>query len=160
VVVKVRNAGVEQLLATKKLADLPREKPSLTALMTKAMGLAEKDEPGARRVYEQIVKLYPEDPTALNNAAWFLLTAKDEKLRDPRRALPLARKAVELSKEEQGFILDTLAVALHDTGDLPGAVRYSKMAAEKDPQRDEFVQRAKDFEAEAAKKKDAGARRF
>jgi tetratricopeptide (TPR) repeat protein len=160
VVVKVRNAGVETLVAAKKVADLPREKPQLAALLSRAQSLIEEDAPAAKKLYDRIVELFPDDATGLNDAAWFLLTAKDAKLRDPRRALPIARKAVELSKEEQGNILDTLAVALHDTGDLAGAVKYSKMAAGKEPANDEIVQRAKDYAAEAAKKKEGGGRQF
>ena len=88
---------------------------------------------------------------ALNEAAWFLLTASDEKLRDPRRALPMARKAVELTGEDDGSILDTLAKALHDTGDIRGAARYAKRAAEKEPDSEEIARRAEEYAKETAK---------
>ena len=92
-------------------------------------------------------------PTAaqLNEQAWELLTAKDEKLRDAKRALPLAREAVKLSEEKNGNILDTLALALHENGELAEAVRYAKMATEKSPGNEEIAKRAKDFEEELAK---------
>jgi len=94
-------------------------------------------------------------PTAdqLNGQAWELLTAQDEKLRDAKRALPLAREAVKLSEEKEGHILDTLALALHENGELAEAARYAKLAAEKSPGREEIAKRAKDYEEELAKAK-------
>jgi tetratricopeptide (TPR) repeat protein len=103
----------------------------------------------------KLADLTQEKPTAnqLNSQAWELLTAKDEKLRDAKRALPLAREAVKLSEEDDGNILDTLALALHENGELAEAVRYAKMATQKYPGREEIAKRAKDYEEELAKSK-------
>jgi len=62
------------------------------------------------------------DATALNDFAWFLLTCPVEDLQDPEAALPLARRAVEISDGRQVEFLDTLAAAQHRTGDLDGAI--------------------------------------
>ena len=153
-VIKFQCKGLGTLEVAKKLSDLPKEKPSLDGLVCKAQDLADEgnDAPGALRVYDQALKLYPGDSSLLNTAAWFLLTTEDAKVRDAKRALPLAREAVKLTKEENGNILDTLAKALHDTGELAEAARYGKMAAQMEPDNDEIVQRAEEYAKEAATK--------
>ncbi|MFT7617878.1 MAG: tetratricopeptide (TPR) repeat protein [Planctomycetota bacterium] len=58
------------------------------------------------------VKRNPEDPRKLNALAWTLVDpGGDASVRDPKEALPLARKAVELTQRKNAAILDTLAVA-------------------------------------------------
>jgi eukaryotic-like serine/threonine-protein kinase len=51
----------------------------------------------------------------IRKTAWFLATAPNPKIRDPDRALALAKKAVELGPE-QGLCWNTLGVALYRTG--------------------------------------------
>ncbi len=140
--------------AVRKLADLPREKLSVESLLSRAQQLADgcKDAPGALRVYEQALKAYPDEALLLNNAAWFLLTTEDAKIRDAKKALPWAREAVRLSKEEDGNSLDTLAKALHDTGALAEAAKYGAMAARAEPGIKEIVTRARQYAAEAEEK--------
>ena len=55
-----------------------------------------------------------EEPVALNNLAWLLVTIPDERLREPRRALALAKKAVALDRS--AIYLDTLAEAYYANG--------------------------------------------
>ena len=150
--VKFKYKGSEGLEAAKKLADLPKEKPSLRGLMNKASELR-NDEPAALRVLEQAVKLYPNEAYALNSAAWFLLTAKDDKVRDAKRALPWAREAAKLTNEEDGNILDTLAKALHDSGELAEGAKYAKLAAGKAPGREEIAKRAAEYAKELGERK-------
>ncbi|MFH1021130.1 MAG: peptidase M48, partial [Pseudomonadota bacterium] len=66
-------------------------------------------EQAARISYEQALVLAPGNTEALNNLAWLLLTAQDPALRDPEKALLLARKAA--AKTRTPHILDTLATA-------------------------------------------------
>ena len=61
-------------------------------------------------------------PMALNSFAWFLVTASEKSLRDPRRALDLAKLAVTATKEKDPAILDTLAEAYHANGMFKEAV--------------------------------------
>ncbi|MCY3019615.1 MAG: hypothetical protein NTW87_11375, partial [Planctomycetota bacterium] len=70
----------------------------------------------------------PDSADALNNYAWELLTSPDEKLRDAKAALPLAQKAVELTKHENWNILDTLALALFRNGRREEAIQTEKEA--------------------------------
>ncbi|MCY3023648.1 MAG: hypothetical protein NTW87_32105 [Planctomycetota bacterium] len=152
--IKFEAKGADGLEVSKKLADFPKEKPSLRSLMgTAQQAQGCNDEPGALRLYEQALKLYPTDPGLLNAAAWFMLTAKDEKVRDAKRALPLAREAVKLTKEADGNILDTLAKALHDSGELAESVKYAKLAAALAKDNEEIVKRAEEYAKELEQRK-------
>ncbi|MBN1848032.1 MAG: M48 family metalloprotease [Deltaproteobacteria bacterium] len=68
----------------------------------------------AIEIYEDILRVDPYQATALNNLAWILVTATDENLRDPVRAIALAREAVAL--ERIPVFLDTLAEAYWVSG--------------------------------------------
>ncbi len=72
-------------------------------------------------IYERIIALDPYRAVALNNLAWLLATTSEEGLRDPERALDLARRAVTLERSP-GF-LDTLAEAYFANGRVEEAIR-------------------------------------
>jgi Zn-dependent protease with chaperone function len=74
-----------------------------------------------REIYEKIIALAPQRAVALNNLAWLLATSSDEGVRDPDRALDLARRAVTLERSP-GF-LDTLAEAYFANGRVEEAIR-------------------------------------
>jgi Zn-dependent protease with chaperone function len=57
--------------------------------------------------YEKSISFEPDNPEVLNNLAWLYATCGDERLRDPQKALMLAKKAAEL--KNASHILDTLA---------------------------------------------------
>jgi serine/threonine protein kinase/Flp pilus assembly protein TadD len=76
------------------------------------------------------VKLGPDHRQTLwgmNKLAWFLATIPDLKLRDPPRALELAKKIVEASPKEADFWA-TYGVARYRTGDWKGAVETLQKA--------------------------------
>jgi Zn-dependent protease with chaperone function len=85
----------------------------------------------AIEAYDRALKISPMKPDLANNMAWLLLTAKDRSLRDPVRALTLARLAATLV--ERGHILDTLATALWANGMVEEAIRTEIRAARLDP---------------------------
>lgn len=161
VVVRLERKGQGSLEAAKRLADLPKEKPSLRGLMGRAGEMARtgNDEPEALRVFEEALRLYPHDASLLNEAAWFMLTAKNEKVRDAKRALPLAREAAKLTNENNGNTLDTLAKALHDTGDLAEGAKYAKFAAGKAPGNEEIAKRAEEYAKELEQPKELEQRK-
>ncbi len=64
----------------------------------------------------------------LNNYAWALLSVEPSELRDPAAALPHARRAVEMTKENAPNMLDTLALAYHLTGDHARAIETEQKA--------------------------------
>jgi tetratricopeptide (TPR) repeat protein len=107
-----------------------------------------KMEKKAVDAYEKALKISPMKPDLANNMAWLLLTAKDKSLRDPVRALTLARLASTL--EERGHILDTLATALWANGLVDEAIRTEIRAIRMDPDHEEFYQaQIEKFRAEA-----------
>lgn len=146
VVVRFESKELGTFEVVNRLAKLPAQKPALAGRFQKAMDLyaEHKDEPGTVQAFEHLASLYPADPRVLNMTAWVLLTARNENLRAPKRALALAREAARLSQEKRGNILDTLALALHENGLLEDAARYAKRAAELDASED-IVKRAKDY---------------
>ncbi|MGB5685869.1 MAG: M48 family metalloprotease [Candidatus Electrothrix sp.] len=87
-------------------------------------------EVAALQAYEKALGSLSVSLELANNTAWLLLTAKNHSLRDPVRALDLARSAARFS--QQGNILDTLATALWANGRVDEAVVVEEKAAELD----------------------------
>lgn len=93
----------------------------------------------AIHAYEKALQLNPSSADLNNSLAWILLTAQDNTLHDPFRALSLARKAVSSEEEPIAEILDTLAVALWANGMRSEAIVVQREAIAKDPaDREEF----------------------
>jgi serine/threonine protein kinase len=84
----------------------------------------------ALKLHEEVLTLrmkkvrfdHPETLQSMNELAWMLATSPDPKLRDPRRALELAKKAVDLAPEKGDF-RNTLGAAYYRAGDWECAVR-------------------------------------
>ncbi|MFZ0581640.1 MAG: tetratricopeptide repeat protein [Candidatus Acidiferrales bacterium] len=87
----------------------------------------------AEREFSKILKDNPDDFTANNEMAWFYATAADRKYRNPAAALELAKKAVQLSGGEQGYVLDTLAEADYVNGKLDESLATERKAVALDP---------------------------
>ncbi len=68
----------------------------------------------------------------LNSCAWYMLTVEPESARDPAAALRAADRACRAERNAGGanlwMYLDTLAKALHATGDAPGAAAVQREA--------------------------------
>ena len=90
-----------------------------------------KMEMQALAAYSRALTLEPANPEILNNLAWLYLTCEDMSLRDPLRALTLARSAAII--QPRGFVLDTLATAYWANGFVDEAVVTEKHAAFADP---------------------------
>jgi serine/threonine protein kinase/tetratricopeptide (TPR) repeat protein len=71
--------------------------------------------------YERVAAKAPDRPLPQNNLAWFLVTCPSSRLRDPARAVELARKVVDRAPENQA-IINTLGVALYRAGDWKAAL--------------------------------------
>jgi len=87
----------------------------------------------ALKLGAKLLETYTSDPDALNTYFWGVIdpTLKEEP--DPRiaqLALKGARRAVEITKGENAYCLDTLAEALFRTGDAAGAVTTEEKAKE------------------------------
>jgi tetratricopeptide (TPR) repeat protein len=71
--------------------------------------------------YRAILKLFPDSPRALGDLARFLAICPDERLRNPKQAVELARKAVERQPQARAC-WQTLGIALYRAADWKGAV--------------------------------------
>jgi tetratricopeptide (TPR) repeat protein len=80
--------------------------------------------------FEEALKLDDEDTGILNNYAWVLATSPDDEVRDGKRAVELATKAVELTDEKEAHILSTLAAAYAETGDFEAARKWSQKSVD------------------------------
>jgi tetratricopeptide (TPR) repeat protein len=105
-------------------------------------------------LFEQGVKF--NDPSTLNLVSWLIV---DPEMAIASRNLDLAmksaEKAVELSRGEEGAILDTLARVYYWKGDLAKAIEIQTKAVEKaQGEHDVSLQETLDqYKAEAAGKK-------
>ncbi len=70
--------------------------------------------------FNKELELEPKHPGNHNDLAWLLATCSDPKVRDPRRAVELAKKAVQLAPQEWNF-WNTLGVAYRNGGQLDEA---------------------------------------
>jgi tetratricopeptide (TPR) repeat protein len=105
----------------------------------------------AKAVYhfEKPAELMEDDPMSQMVLAEILATSRDEKVRDGRRAVELAKTACELTKYKDPGMMDTLAAAHAETGDFESAVKWGQRAVEtyKDERRAEAIQRLETFRA-------------
>jgi tetratricopeptide (TPR) repeat protein len=87
----------------------------------------------ARAQFEEGARLGPKNPEALNSLAYFLATCQDDKQRDGKRALALARQVDDLSGGKDPNYLDTLAAALAEVGAYDEAIKAQTRALELAP---------------------------
>ncbi|MEN8143256.1 MAG: M48 family metalloprotease, partial [Thermodesulfobacteriota bacterium] len=92
--------------------------------------------------FERSLTLDPQNPEALNNLAWLLLTVEDKGLLDPARALELAEKAVGI--QARSHILDTLAEAYWQNNQGEMAVETELKAIDKSPDNIEYYRKQLD----------------
>jgi len=80
--------------------------------------------------YDKALQLRPKDVAVLNNLAWVLATAPEEKVRDGKRALILAQEVSRLTNYRQDYVLSTLAAAYAEAGDFQSARQWAAKAVE------------------------------
>ncbi|MFQ5483774.1 MAG: M48 family metalloprotease, partial [Desulfobacterales bacterium] len=78
------------------------------------------------RAYKKALSLLPDSPQVLNNLAWLYATCEDQRYRDPKQAIALARRAAALDRSPH--VLDTLAESYYVNGRFEEAVSASKQA--------------------------------
>ena len=79
-----------------------------------------KNYAGVRDAYETSLALKPENAQVLNNLAWLYATCEEKRIRNPDRALALAKLAIHI--EQSPHIWDTLAESYFTNGMYSEAV--------------------------------------
>jgi cell wall assembly regulator SMI1 len=101
-----------------------------------------KDEPSSK---EKIAKLTawleeaPDDLDIPNLLAWELATSSDPDCRDGERAVEIALETCQRDKGRDPHFLATLAAAWAEYGQFELAVKYARLALERNPHDAEFV---------------------
>ena len=122
-------SAIRKILPKSVLMQKVKQEPN-RALWQRLIGdlmLTRKMEEKALAAYEKAYSLEPANPEIMNNFAWLLLTSEDLSLRDPAKALTLARAAATLLPK--GHVLDTLATAYWANGLVEEAVHTEEQAA-------------------------------
>jgi tetratricopeptide (TPR) repeat protein len=70
---------------------------------------------------KKVLELAPNNAMIHNDLAWFLAMSTDARVRDPQRAVSLARRAVALAPREEVY-WNTLGVACYRSGDWSAAI--------------------------------------
>jgi tetratricopeptide (TPR) repeat protein len=98
--------------------------------------------------YSAALEREPGHREASNNLAWLLATAKDPALRDPERAIELARALLARAPGD-AFVLDTLAAGYAAAGRHDEAVRTQQAAIDglgpTSPARADFARRLEEY---------------
>lgn len=112
--------GAEDDLRAAQNAD-PMDPEPFTALGV--LFASSKQYDRAIAALEDGYKQHPNDPAIGNALAWLLATAPQESLRNGRRAVEIATKVCDTTRQTIHGYLDTLAAAFAETGDFQSAQR-------------------------------------
>jgi tetratricopeptide (TPR) repeat protein len=90
-----------------------------------------KDYDRAIKDYDEAIRLDPKFASAFNSRAWLLATCPDASYRDGKKAVDLAKKAIELAgKDADSYYHGTLAAAYAEVGQFDKAVAEQRKALE------------------------------
>ncbi|MCH8921938.1 MAG: ASPIC/UnbV domain-containing protein [Planctomycetes bacterium] len=78
--------------------------------------------------FQEVLRIAPDQPSALNNLAWLLATSPDKQVREGQQALRLAQRAASLTKRREATVLATLAAAYAEAGRFPQATATANEA--------------------------------
>jgi TPR repeat protein len=140
---------VKGLKFLEKAAEIghPRAMTQLGWIYANGQAGLTKDEPRAIQYYQQAITRDPTFAIPYNNYAWILVSSDNPKMRDPKKALELALKAVALGEGKNGGHLDTLACAYFELGQVDKALEIETKAAELSPQNESIKQTLIKFQA-------------
>jgi tetratricopeptide (TPR) repeat protein len=78
---------------------------------------------------EEAIRLQDYWVLMLWQTAWILATSPDSSIRDGKRAVDLAKRAIQFSQGAEIRAFDALAAGLAETGDFEGAVKVAQQAS-------------------------------
>jgi protein O-mannosyl-transferase len=78
--------------------------------------------------YRVVLKIAPDTVEVLNNLAWILAANPDSKIRNGPEAVQLARRACELTGNQEPMLMGTLAAALAEAGQFSEATASATKA--------------------------------
>ncbi len=78
--------------------------------------------------FESSLNLDPNQPHTLNTMARIFATTSEKNLRDPKKAIELAKRACELTNFKQAVTLYTLSIACASAGQFPQAIENAQKA--------------------------------
>jgi membrane associated rhomboid family serine protease/tetratricopeptide (TPR) repeat protein len=107
-------------------------------------------------IYEEVITIRRDLYTAYNNLAWLLATATDRSLRNPDRAVKLAKVAVEGRAWKEPAFIDTLAEALYASGRAAEAAATEEKAVALEPQNEIYRKQLEKFRRSAGGRRDGG----
>ena len=90
--------------------------------------LRQEKHEAAIRQFESALALQPKQPRILDRLANLLLTCPDRSLRNPTRALDLAKQACALTQSQQAGMIKTLAIAFAENNDFANASKAAQQA--------------------------------
>ncbi len=125
---KIQSRTADIIHARTTLKDYPLDvsvRDNLGTLLIRA-----GDTSAAIQQWETSLRINPNDGNALNNLAWILATYPTDSVRDGKRAVELAKKAVALPGGQLPVVLRTLAAAYAENGDFANAINTAQHAAE------------------------------
>jgi len=80
--------------------------------------------------FDIAIRLQPKLPDARRHKAWLLATYPDERIRNGKEAVQLAKEAIELSRWKPPELWDTLGVAQAETSNFEEAIKAEEKAIE------------------------------
>jgi protein O-mannosyl-transferase len=128
-----REGRIRQALYHQRMAVIFSPKPDLTMRLTYANMLHQTGNVReAEAQFRKALLLQPDSVEALNNLAWLLATAWDDKLRDGAEAVRLAERASRLPPVKELCVPGTLAAAYAEAGRFPEAVATAEKAVQEE----------------------------
>lgn len=141
-----------RMVAARTWTDIAADKPDATGYTGLAKAARKRgDHASALQLFAAGAEAFPQDPEMLNEAAWEMVTCPAT-LRQPDRAVALAREAVRLSGGTREHIVDTLAEALLVAGRFDEAQAENDRLLQLDPGSDGGTKRRARIAAERAKR--------
>lgn len=125
---------LEETIGDKDVSDKEKSKARFRQFQIYALG--KHDGAKACPIAKKLGETMKDDPKLLNYLAWTILDAPELKNRDLDVALAIAKQAAEVSRHEDAAILDTLARAHFEKGDIDKAIEFQTKALEKCPDDD------------------------